>query len=105
MVVFSLLIPMSPTLCAPFHRDGWLHEAKLDGWCMVAYKDASRVRLIDGVGTTLKPGLYFSSLFVLQLLVQRIEDRRHNARSQSEPAEGQALALGRVRFDTATQPA
>jgi bifunctional non-homologous end joining protein LigD len=39
---------MQPTLARPpFHRDGWIYEEKVDGWRMLAYKDADRVRLIS----------------------------------------------------------
>ena len=42
---------MAPTLVrAPFHRDGWVYEEKVDGWRIVAYKDGSRVRLISRNG-------------------------------------------------------
>ena len=43
--------PMAPTLVrAPFHRDGWVYEEKVDGWRIVAYKDGSRVRLVSRKG-------------------------------------------------------
>ena len=43
--------PMAPTLVrAPFHRDGWVYEEKVDGWRMLAYKDRQRVRLISRNG-------------------------------------------------------
>jgi bifunctional non-homologous end joining protein LigD len=39
---------MAPTLVqAPFHRDGWIYQEKVDGWRMLAYKEGSRVRLIS----------------------------------------------------------
>jgi hypothetical protein len=39
---------MAPTLVRdPFHRDGWVFEEKVDGWRMLAYKDADRVRLVS----------------------------------------------------------
>jgi bifunctional non-homologous end joining protein LigD len=39
---------MAPTLFrAPFHRDGWVYEEKVDGWRMLAYKNGPRVRLIS----------------------------------------------------------
>ena len=34
----------------PFHRDGWVFEEKYDGWRMLAFKDAGRVRLISRAG-------------------------------------------------------
>jgi hypothetical protein len=37
---------MAPTLSRPpFQRDGCVHEEKVDGWRMLAYKEAGRVRL------------------------------------------------------------
>ena len=40
-----------PTLVrAPFHRDGWVYEEKVDGWRILAYKDGDRVRLISRNG-------------------------------------------------------
>src|SRR5262245_49773442 len=42
---------MAPTLVrAPFHRDGWIYEEKVDGWRMLAYKDGDRVRLVSRNG-------------------------------------------------------
>jgi bifunctional non-homologous end joining protein LigD len=39
---------------APFHRDGWVYEEKVDGWrivaYIVAYKDGSSMRLISRNG-------------------------------------------------------
>ena len=32
----------------PFHRDGLLYEAKVDGWRILAYKDAAEVKLLPG---------------------------------------------------------
>jgi ATP-dependent DNA ligase len=34
----------------PFHRPGWIYEAKYDGWRMLAFKDGARVRLTSGQG-------------------------------------------------------
>jgi ATP-dependent DNA ligase len=43
--------PMAPTLVrAPFHRDGWVFEEKVDGWRILAYKDGARVRLVSRNG-------------------------------------------------------
>jgi bifunctional non-homologous end joining protein LigD len=43
--------PMAPTLArAPFHRDGWVFEEKVDGWRILAYKDGARVRLVSRNG-------------------------------------------------------
>jgi len=45
---------MAPTLVAqPFHREGWIYEEKCDGWRLVAYKDADRVRLMSRNGRDL----------------------------------------------------
>ncbi len=42
---------MVPTLVrAPFHRDGWVYEEKVDGWRVLAYKDGDRVRLVSRHG-------------------------------------------------------
>jgi bifunctional non-homologous end joining protein LigD len=39
---------MAPTLVRePFHRDGWVYEEKVDGYRMLAYKDAGKVRLVS----------------------------------------------------------
>jgi bifunctional non-homologous end joining protein LigD len=37
----------------PFHRAGWVYEEKYDGWRVVAYKDADRVRLVSRNGRDL----------------------------------------------------
>jgi hypothetical protein len=37
-------------LPAPFHRDGWVFEEKVDGYRMLAYKDGARVRLVSRTG-------------------------------------------------------
>jgi bifunctional non-homologous end joining protein LigD len=29
----------------PFHREGWVYEEKIDGWCLLAYKEGRAVRL------------------------------------------------------------
>jgi bifunctional non-homologous end joining protein LigD len=39
---------MHPTQVArPFHTKGWVYEEKIDGWRMLAIKDAGRVRLVS----------------------------------------------------------
>ena len=38
---------MRPTQVAqPFHTTGWIYEEKIDGWRMLAIKEAGRVRLV-----------------------------------------------------------
>jgi len=38
--VLTQYTPMAPTLVrAPFHRDGWVYEEKVDGWRILAYKE------------------------------------------------------------------
>ncbi|HXA95794.1 MAG TPA: hypothetical protein VN323_09550, partial [Candidatus Dormibacteraeota bacterium] len=47
-------------IAKPFHRPGWVYEEKYDGWRVVAYKDADRVRLVSRNGRDLTrrfPGL------------------------------------------------
>jgi bifunctional non-homologous end joining protein LigD len=40
--------PMAATQVArPFHRPGWVYEEKVDGWRVLAYKDAAGVRLMS----------------------------------------------------------
>jgi bifunctional non-homologous end joining protein LigD len=40
--------PMATTQVPhPFHRPGWVYEEKVDGWRVLAYKDAAGVRLIS----------------------------------------------------------
>jgi bifunctional non-homologous end joining protein LigD len=34
----------------PFHQDGLLYEAKVDGWRILAYKDAAEVKLLSRAG-------------------------------------------------------
>jgi len=47
---------MQPTLVSkPFHRPGWVYEEKYDGWRVVAYKNAERVRLVSRNGRDLTP--------------------------------------------------
>src|SRR5215469_2986131 len=42
---------MAPTqVREPFHREGWVFEEKCDGWRILAYKDAGRVRLVSRNG-------------------------------------------------------
>jgi len=39
---------MHPTqVTQPFHTKGWVYEEKIDGWRMLALKDAGRVRLVS----------------------------------------------------------
>jgi bifunctional non-homologous end joining protein LigD len=39
---------MHPTQVAqPFHTKGWIYEEKIDGWRMMAIKDAGQVRLVS----------------------------------------------------------
>lgn len=39
---------MHPTQVAqPFHTKGWVYEEKIDGWRMLAVKEAGRVRLVS----------------------------------------------------------
>jgi len=41
LLVVPQYTPMVPTLVAsPFHRAGWVYEEKIDGYRMLAYKDA-----------------------------------------------------------------
>jgi len=37
----------------PFHRPGWIYEEKVDGWRVLAYKNATGVRLISRNGREL----------------------------------------------------
>ena len=40
--------PMAATQIAkPFHRPGWVYEEKVDGWRVLAYKEAAGVRLLS----------------------------------------------------------
>ena len=46
--------PMAATQVAkPFHRPGWVYEEKVDGWRVLAYKNATGVRLISRNGRDL----------------------------------------------------
>jgi bifunctional non-homologous end joining protein LigD len=46
--------PMAATQVArPFHRPGWIYEEKVDGWRVLAYKDAAGVRLVSRSGRDL----------------------------------------------------
>jgi bifunctional non-homologous end joining protein LigD len=43
--------PMAATeVPRPFHHPGWVYEEKVDGWRVLAYKNASGVRLISRNG-------------------------------------------------------
>jgi ATP-dependent DNA ligase len=37
----------------PFHRPGWVYEEKVDGWRVLAYKNATGVRLVSRNGRDL----------------------------------------------------
>jgi bifunctional non-homologous end joining protein LigD len=37
----------------PFHHAGWIYEEKVDGWRVLAYKDAAGVRLVSRNGKDL----------------------------------------------------
>jgi bifunctional non-homologous end joining protein LigD len=51
LIVLPGYTPMTPSLVrAPFHRDGWIYEEKVDGWRILAYKDDKGVRLISRNG-------------------------------------------------------
>jgi len=40
--------PMAATqVTRPFHHPGWVYEEKVDGWRVLAYKDAGGVRLVS----------------------------------------------------------
>ena len=42
---------MHPTqVREPFHRPGWIYEAKVDGWRILAYKDGTSARLLSRNG-------------------------------------------------------
>ena len=46
--------PMAATEVArPFHRPGWVFEEKLDGWRVLAFKNADGVRLVSRNGRDL----------------------------------------------------
>jgi bifunctional non-homologous end joining protein LigD len=46
--------PMAATqVPRPFHRPGWVYEEKVDGWRVLAYKNATGVRLISRNGREL----------------------------------------------------
>jgi len=46
--------PMAATqVVRPFHRTGWVYEEKVDGWRILAYKDAGGVRLVSRNGRDL----------------------------------------------------
>jgi bifunctional non-homologous end joining protein LigD len=37
----------------PFHHAGWIYEEKVDGWRVIAYKEAAGVRLVSRNGKDL----------------------------------------------------
>jgi bifunctional non-homologous end joining protein LigD len=46
--------PMAATQVArPFHHSGWVYEEKVDGWRVLAYKDAAGVHLMSRQGRDL----------------------------------------------------
>jgi bifunctional non-homologous end joining protein LigD len=46
--------PMAATeVQRPLHRPGWVYEEKVDGWRVLAYKDAAGVRLVSRNGRDL----------------------------------------------------
>jgi bifunctional non-homologous end joining protein LigD len=46
--------PMAATeVKRPFHRPGWVYEEKVDGWRVLAYKDAFSVCLVSRNGRDL----------------------------------------------------
>src|SRR6266851_5183953 len=46
--------PMAATQVArPFHHAGWVYEEKVDGWRVLAYKDAAGGRLVSRQGRNL----------------------------------------------------
>jgi bifunctional non-homologous end joining protein LigD len=50
----AIWIPMAATQVArPFHRAHWISVEKLDGWRVLAYKEASKVRLVSRQGRDL----------------------------------------------------
>jgi ATP-dependent DNA ligase len=41
LVVLPRFVPMIPAqVREPFHRDGWVHEEKVDGWRILAHRTA-----------------------------------------------------------------
>ena len=40
----------------PFHHPAWVYEEKVDGWRVLAYKDAAGVRLVSRNGRDLTRG-------------------------------------------------
>jgi ATP-dependent DNA ligase len=49
--------PMAATeVQRPFHRSGWVFEEKVDGWRVLAYKDAAGARLISCNGAGHRSG-------------------------------------------------
>jgi ATP-dependent DNA ligase len=47
----TIKAPMAATeVTRPFHRRSWIFEEKVDGWRVLAYKDAAGVRLVSRNG-------------------------------------------------------
>jgi bifunctional non-homologous end joining protein LigD len=47
----NITAPMAATdVKRPFHHAGWVYEEKVDGWRVLAHKDAAGVRLISRNG-------------------------------------------------------
>jgi bifunctional non-homologous end joining protein LigD len=42
--------PLQPALVAPFHREGWVYEEKIDGWRIIACRTGGDVRLVSRRG-------------------------------------------------------
>ena len=103
--------PMAATQVArPFHHPGWVYEEKVDGWRVLAYKDAVGVRLVSRQGRDLTrrfPELAAAvgSLEVPTLLLDgeiAVFDRRLLSRFEwlrGRPAEETATPPTLIAFD------